>query len=617
MKKWLYWKTLALMLILGCFFGCGGDDFGGNDGSIADSELDNKHQIPTITIEKVKTEKLEEGEKVWWRLNADPAPKTDLAVWMKGSEWVIIPKSKNNSEVFDNTFHFSREISIESLPMVSVVGTGLVVDLELLQKDLPAESLGGHRIPKDFDFPLYNVGKPAQIVIVVKDIVVKERLHVDADGFVLEVEEVEVYRQFRGVQTGALAVGIGEEIVLNVVFLDASGAKVHIGEAEEAFSLGLTGYDPAIIDVRLSEGEEKQFEKEHGQKNKWQFEVVGLKAGTTGIRVQLLHGDHPDFTAAFPIPINVGGPDVTPPIVTGGTVLDGDEDVDPEAINNDAVIEIMFSEDVVGRIALQTEAGDNVGWLGKVEGNRGRLELVKGKEIRSETTYIISGKVRDAAGNETEISIFFTTAAVPFDIVAPENLVAVWTFDVGGGNRVFDWGANGLDGRIHGDARWVRGKFDTALQFTGQGQGVVIENDIAFNFEEGMTLTAWFHPNNAVTNRPLITKKGSFHVGFDHAGFLEFVIQPDDTTFFALFPFNNELRKWHHFAVTFDGNGTTFYINGGRHTWWGRENNVPIAPSEADLVIGAGFAGIIDEVALYNKALTEDEIIEIMNGFFH
>ena len=170
MKKWLYWKTLALMLILGCFLGCGGDDFRGNDGSVTDSELDNEDQIPTITIEKIKTEKLEEGEKVWWRLKADPSPKTDLAVWINGRDWVIIPKSKNNSETLNNTFHFSREIRIESLPVVSVVGKGLVVDLELLQRDLPDESLGGHRIPKDFDFPIYNVGDPSHILVEVKEL---------------------------------------------------------------------------------------------------------------------------------------------------------------------------------------------------------------------------------------------------------------------------------------------------------------------------------------------------------------------------------------------------------------------------------------------------------------
>ena len=101
--------------------------------------------------------------------------------------------------------------------------------------------------------------------------------------------------------------------------------------------------------------------------------------------------------------------DNTAPTVTGGTVEDGEEDVDPEAINTDGVIEVTFSEEVSGNIALQTEAGDNVGWIGKVEGTKGTLDLVKGKEIGNETTYVIAGKVADAAGNETEVSVTFTT----------------------------------------------------------------------------------------------------------------------------------------------------------------------------------------------------------------
>ena len=105
----------------------------------------------------------------------------------------------------------------------------------------------------------------------------------------------------------------------------------------------------------------------------------------------------------------VAAADNTAPTVTGGTVSDGDEDVDPEGINGDGVIEITFSEDVSGNIALQTEGGDDVGWLGKVEGTKGTLDLVKGKEIGNETTYVIAGKVADAAGNETEVSVTFTT----------------------------------------------------------------------------------------------------------------------------------------------------------------------------------------------------------------
>ena len=107
----------------------------------------------------------------------------------------------------------------------------------------------------------------------------------------------------------------------------------------------------------------------------------------------------------------VTGPDCCGgvPWVIGGTIRDGDKDVDSEAINSDGKIEILFDGDVTGNIALQTEAGDNVGWLAKVEGNKGILELVKGRELENETTYVIAGKVSDAAGNSTDVSVTFVT----------------------------------------------------------------------------------------------------------------------------------------------------------------------------------------------------------------
>ena len=105
-------------------------------------------------------------------------------------------------------------------------------------------------------------------------------------------------------------------------------------------------------------------------------------------------------------------PDCCAPIIfTGGTVKDGDTDVDPEGINSDGKIEIEFNEEVSGSIALQTEAGEDVGWLGKVEGNKAILELVKGREISNEMTYVIVAKVSDVLGNELEFKITFVTKA--------------------------------------------------------------------------------------------------------------------------------------------------------------------------------------------------------------
>ena len=134
------------------------------------------------------------------------------------------------------------------------------------------------------------------------------------------------------------------------------------------------------------------------------------------------------FPAPIPVPIKVswGRTDpqqsliltytVIPPdfdflrlMITGGYVLDGDTDVDPEIINSEGKLLLEFSAAVTGNITLQTEAGEDVGWLGNVDGNKAVLELVKGRELRHETTYIIVGKVSDAAGDELNIRESFVT----------------------------------------------------------------------------------------------------------------------------------------------------------------------------------------------------------------
>ena len=144
-------------------------------------------------------------------------------------------------------------------------------------------------------------------------------LHADVDGFFLEVGEKEVYRQFQGTESGGLTVGVGAEIEVHAVFLDANGAEAHLDEVEavdehgheEVFALGLSDYDSAIIEIHLEEGhgEEEHGEEEHEDEGHAEdelgFGLVGLKVGTTKIKLQLLHGDHPDFTAALLIPVTV------------------------------------------------------------------------------------------------------------------------------------------------------------------------------------------------------------------------------------------------------------------------------------------------------------------------
>ena len=139
-----------------------------------------------------------------------------------------------------------------------------------------------------------------------------EEMHVDADGFILEVDEKEVYRQFQGTETGGISLKVGDELDVHVVFIDHDSEEVSFGAHEaddghsedEAFGLGLSEYDSSIIEVHLHEGDEHEDEGE-AHAEEFAFEVIGVRSGQTGIKLELLHGDHPDFTAALPIPVTV------------------------------------------------------------------------------------------------------------------------------------------------------------------------------------------------------------------------------------------------------------------------------------------------------------------------
>ncbi|MDE0301468.1 MAG: hypothetical protein OXN17_22815 [Candidatus Poribacteria bacterium] len=151
-----------------------------------------------------------------------------------------------------------------------------------------------------------------------------EIIHADADGFILMVDDEEIYRQFQGTETGGISLKVGDELDVHVVFIDHDSNEISFealvgeddhGEEEdddqghdedEGFGLALSEYDSSIIEIHLPEDHEDEDEgEEEHHDEELTFEVIGLRAGQTGIKLQLLHGGHADFTAALPIPVTV------------------------------------------------------------------------------------------------------------------------------------------------------------------------------------------------------------------------------------------------------------------------------------------------------------------------
>ena len=107
-------------------------------------------------------------------------------------------------------------------------------------------------------------------------------------------------------------------------------------------------------------------------------------------------------------PYNVGDNGGEPPLITAGTVFDGEADVGPAPINAGG-FRFDFDEPIAGTIKLTDEAGVDLNWIANVLGQTATLTAVAGQELVNETTYKIEIDIQDGVGNRTAVTITFVT----------------------------------------------------------------------------------------------------------------------------------------------------------------------------------------------------------------
>jgi hypothetical protein len=73
------------------------------------------------------------------------------------------------------------------------------------------------------------------------------------------------------------------------------------------------------------------------------------------------------------------------------------------------------------------------------------------------------------------LTLAFATIAATAGL--DQNIVGVWMLDEGNGQDVKDISSNHNDGKIQGNPKWVKGKFDGALEFTGTDTVIVPNSD--------------------------------------------------------------------------------------------------------------------------------------------
>jgi hypothetical protein len=199
-------------------------------------------------------------------------------------------------------------------------------------------------------------------------------------------------------------------------------------------------------------------------------------------------------------------------------------------------------------------------------------------------------------------------------VTLTDGLVGWWA----GEENVADY-LSGAEGVLRNGATYAPGKVGTAFSLTN-GAYVEIPDSKNVNFTETqpMTVELWVYRTGLASGMHILSKR----VGADS---MEYQLAFDSETrglhFIAGNPWNVvavnagvplPLNTWWHLAATSDGTYLRLYTNGvlvgavaGK---LGPKNSEPLRIGAIDYYVPAPFVGLIDEVSLYNRALTASEI---------
>ena len=200
------------------------------------------------------------------------------------------------------------------------------------------------------------------------------------------------------------------------------------------------------------------------------------------------------------------------------------------------------------------------------------------------------------------------------------DVVAAYAFNEGAGTTMADASGNGATGTINGATWTSQGRFGSALTFNGMNDWVTVNDANLLDLTAGMTLEAWVYPTATTGVRDIVVKEGASDIynlyarnwrGLPEANVL--VSGSNRTAEGAALAAN----VWTHVAGTYDGTTVRLYVNGVQVA--SAPVTAPISTSTGPLRIGGNslwgefFQGQIDEVRVYNRALSQAEIQTDMN----
>ena len=207
------------------------------------------------------------------------------------------------------------------------------------------------------------------------------------------------------------------------------------------------------------------------------------------------------------------------------------------------------------------------------------------------------------------------------DRTAPATLVAAYTFDEGTGTTVTDSSGNGNNGTITGATWTTAGKYGDALVFNGTNALVSIPDATSLHLTTGMTLEAWVNPSTVTSDWRDVIYKGNDNYwleatstsgGVPAAGATLGSSDVDTLGTAAL-----TTNTWAFLTETYNGSTLALYVNGTEVSSLAHTGNIATSTNPlqigGDNIYGQYFQGLIDNVRIYNTALTQPQIQTDMN----
>ncbi len=200
------------------------------------------------------------------------------------------------------------------------------------------------------------------------------------------------------------------------------------------------------------------------------------------------------------------------------------------------------------------------------------------------------------------------------------GLVGYWKFDsIGTNYSIADNSGNNNVGTVGTSSRLVPGKFGSALRFDKGGKGQHMATGNPFSSPR-WTVSMWVNPDVPLEQSSPYFGNVTFFSGLG----IDFLsLRNTDLMLYKnkIADFNFAANPgWHHVAITYDGTKITAYVDGANRGSYATTTN--IMRDSVRRYIGTGgpgnnghiFLGSIDEVRLYNRAITDLEVSSIFNS---